>query len=133
MKKLLGILLIMFAALLCRSALCPAAGVEDASAAETRESSCGALLATENPDQSIPELRLEEHGAPGLVSASGKFRSLNSGSRRAPSSFFRNFFLKGGDTVCVCETGTRRSSGTTLHLQGSGGHLRPIVLRNLRI
>ena len=31
------------------------------------------------------------------------------------------------------ETGTRRSSGTALHLQGSGGHLRPIVLRNLRI
>lgn len=133
MKKLLGILLIMFAALLCRSALCPAAGVEDASAAETRESSCGALLATENPDQSIPELRLEEHGAPGLVSASGKFRSTSSCSRRAPSSFFRNFFLKGGDTVCVCETGTRRPSGTALHMPGSGGNLRPIVLRNLRI
>ena len=90
MKRFLLILCALVLALLCRSAAVPDAHVltgaaGPAAASNTHgsgRSSCGKLLAGGAPDSSVPELRLEEHGASGVLIPSGKSRSYSSGSRR---------------------------------------------------
>ena len=139
MKRFLLILCALVLALLCRSAAVPDArvltGAADTTAANTHgsgRSSCGKLLAGGSPDSSVPELRLEEHGASGVLVPSGKSRSYSSGSRRLQSNF-RNIFFRGGETVMV--------SGPELHYLNASsmppfcGENRslPVFLQNLRI
>ena len=90
MKRLLGILSILLLALLCRSALSHGASDDGAAVkagGDRQPTCCGALLATENPDDSVPELRLEERFGSGVLAPSGKSRTLNCGSRRINSAF----------------------------------------------
>ena len=128
-------MLIVLAALLCRSAIGTASPEAECAAAAERHAagiSCGALLATEAPDRSVPEIRLGENGNSGAFVPSGKTRTLSSSSRRV-QPIFRNIFLKGGETVNISGPEPRISSCAVPSLQNRGGHLRPIILRKLRI
>lgn len=128
-------MLIVLAALLCRSALGAVSPEAEHAAVADRHSagiSCGALLASEAPDHSVPEIRLWEDGSSGVFVPSGKTRNLGSSSRRV-QPLFRNIFLKGGETVNTNGPELRISSCAVSSLQNRSGHLRPIILRNLRI
>lgn len=135
MKRLLGILSILLLALLCRSALSHGASDDGAvvKAGGDRQPACGgALLATENPDDSVPELRLEEHFGSGVLAPSGKSRTLNCGSRRVNSSF-RNILFKGGDTIGLSCPELQYLHSAAAAPPGSYRHPIPVILQNLRI
>lgn len=132
MKRLLGILMMLPLALLCRSALPCNDSDTCLSAAETRSTDCGVLLADDNPDRSVPELRLEEHGGSGVLVPSGKSRSYSSGSRRL-QSFFRNIFFRGGETVIVCGPELHYLNASSVPPVRGENRSLPVFLRNLRI
>ena len=120
MKRLLGILSILLLALLCRSG------------GDRQPTCCGALLATENPDDSVPELRLEERFGSGVLAPSGKSRTLNCGSRRVNSSF-RNILFKGGDTIGLSCPELQYLHSAAAAPPSSYRHPIPVILQNLRI
>lgn len=139
MKRFLLILCALVLALLCRSAAVPDArvltGAADTTAANTHgsgHSSCGKLLAGGSPDSSVPELRLEEHGASGVLVPSGKSRSYSSGSRRLQSNF-RNVFFRGGETVMVCGPELHYLNASSMPPFCGENRSLPVFLQNLRI
>ena len=139
MKRFLLILCALVLALLCRSAAVPDArvltGAADTTAANTHgsgRSSCGKLLAGGSPDSSVPELRLEEHGASGVLVPSGKSRSYSSGSRRLQSNF-RNIFFRGGETVMVCGPELHYLNASSMPPFCGENRSIPVFLQNLRI
>ena len=139
MKRFLLILCALVLALLCRSAAVPDArvltGAADTTAANTHgsgRSSCGKLLAGGSPDSSVPELRLEEHGASGVLIPSGKSRSYSSGSRRLQSNF-RNVFFRGGETVIVCGPELHYLNASSMPPFCGENRSLPVFLQNLRI
>ena len=139
MKRFLLILCALVLALLCRSAAVPDArvltGAADTTAANTHgsgRSSCGKLLAGGSPDSSVPELRLEEHGASGVLVPSGKSRSYSSGSRRLQSNF-RNVFFRGGETVIVCGPELHYLNASSMPPFCGENRSLPVFLQNLRI
>lgn len=139
MKRFLLILCALVLALLCRSAAVPDArvltGAADTTAANTHgsgRSSCGKLLAGGSPDSSVPELRLEEHGASGVLVPSGKSRSYSSGSRRLQSNF-RNVFFRGGETVMVCGPELHYLNASSMPPFCGENRSIPVFLQNLRI
>lgn len=139
MKRFLLILCALVLALLCRSAAVPDArvltGAADTTAANTHgsgRSSCGKLLAGGSPDSSVPELRLEEHGASGVLVPSGKSRSYSSGSRRLQSNF-RNVFFRGGETVMVCGPELHYLNASSMPPFCGENRSLPVFLQNLRI
>lgn len=139
MKRFLLILCALVLALLCRSAAVPDAhvltGAADTTAANTHgsgRSSCGKLLAGGSPDSSMPELRLEEHGASGVLIPSGKSRSYSSGSRRLQSNF-RNVFFRGGETVMVCGPELHYLNASSMPPFCGENRSLPVFLQNLRI
>ena len=139
MKRFLLILCALVLALLCRSAAVPDArvltGAADTTAANTHgsgRSSCGKLLAGGSPDSSVPELRLEEHGASGVLVPSGKSRSYSSGSRRLQSNF-RNGFFRGGETVMVCGPELHYLNASSMPPFCGENRSLPVFLQNLRI
>ncbi len=139
MKRFLLILCALVLALLCRSAAVPDArvltGAADTTAANTHgsgRSSCGKLLAGGSPDSSVPELRLEEHGASGVLVPSGKSRSYSSGSRRLQSNF-RNIFFRGGETVMVCGPELHYLNASSMPPFCGENRSLPVFLQNLRI
>lgn len=139
MKRFLLILCALVLALLCRSAAVPDArvltGAADTTAANTHgrgRSSCGKLLAGGAPDSSVPELRLEEHGASGVLIPSGKSRSYSSGSRRLQSNF-RNVFFRGGETVMVCGPELHYLNASSMPPFCGENRSLPVFLQNLRI
>ena len=119
MKRFLLILCALVLALLCRSAAVPDARVltgaaGPAAAANTHgsgRSSCGKLLAGGAPDSSVPELRLEEHGASG----------------------FRNVFFRGGETVMVCGPELHYLNASSMPPFCGENRSLPVFLQNLRI
>lgn len=140
MKRFLLILCTLVLALLCRSAAVPDAHVlteaaGPAAASNTHgsgRSSCGKLLAGCTPDSSVPELRLEEHGASGVLIPSGKSRSYSSGSRRLQSNF-RNVFFRGGETVIVCGPELHYLNASSMPPFCGENRSLPVFLQNLRI
>lgn len=140
MKRFLLILCALVLALLCRSAAVPDArvltGAADTTAAANTHgsgrSSCGKLLAGGAPDSSVPELRLEEHGASGVLIPSGKSRSYSSGSRRLQSNF-RNVFFRGGETVMVCGPELHYLNASSMPPFCGENRSLPVFLQNLRI
>ena len=139
MKRFLLILCALVLALLCRSAAVPDArvltGAADTTAANTHgsgRSSCGKLLAGGSPDSSVPELRLEEHGASGVLVPSGKSRSYSSGSRRLQSNF-RNVFFRGGETIMVCGPELHYLNASSMPPFYGENRSLPVFLQNLRI
>ena len=139
MKRFLLILCALVLALLCRSAAVPDArvltGAADTTATNTHgsgRSSCGKLLAGGSPDSSVPELRLEEHGASGVLVPSGKSRSYSSGSRRLQSNF-RNIFFRGGETVMVCGPELHYLNASSMPPFCGENRSLPVFLQNLRI
>ena len=89
-------------------------------------------LATENPDDSVPELRLEERFGSGVLAPSGKSRTLNCGSRRVNSAF-RNILFKGGDTIGLSCPELQYLHSAAAAPPGSYRHPIPVILQNLRI
>lgn len=140
MKRFLLILCALVLTLLCRSAAVPDAHVltgaaGPAAASNTHgsgRSSCGKLLAGGAPDSSVPELRLEEHGASGVLVPSGKSRSYSSGSRRLQSNF-RNIFFRGGETVMVCGPELHYLNASSMPPFCGENRSLPVFLQNLRI
>lgn len=132
MKRLLGLLSVMLLALLCHSALRPDCAADPRAETERERPACGALTASDAPDRSVPEMRLEEHGGSGVLVPSGKSRSLSSGSRRI-QSIFRNIFIKSSDLTAVI--------GPEFHYLNSAGlpslfydhRSILLILQNLRI